>query len=195
MGLPLRLVRQLSRQEIKALLRSAHKVRLKPRERLIESGATAREVFLIRKGLIRSYVANERGEDITVSFRHEHQVIASPYILLFGEPARTTSEAVEATTVFRIDYDVLQSVVARHPELKDQQRQVLLQLLKQAIQRVESLLLHSPEERYLNFLTEHPGLVNRVHDKYIAHYLGITPVSLSRIRRRLLDRSRDGEGS
>ena len=58
-------------------------------------------------------------------------------------------------------------------------------MLKESIERVESFTLHSPEERYINFVKSKPNIVNRVPDKYIATILGMTPVSLSRIRKRI----------
>jgi CRP/FNR family transcriptional regulator, anaerobic regulatory protein len=55
-------------------------------------------------------------------------------------------------------------------------------------QRLSSLLLQSPEERYVQLLRERPKVVQRVPQYMIASYLGITPEALSRIRRRLADR-------
>ncbi len=57
--------------------------------------------------------------------------------------------------------------------------------MKQAFQRVESFVLLSPEERYLKYMQDYPSVINRAPDKYIANVLGITPVSLSRIKGRI----------
>jgi len=58
-------------------------------------------------------------------------------------------------------------------------------MLKEAMERIESFVLLSPTERYLKLIEEKPDIVNRVPDKYLSTYLGITPVSLSRIRKRI----------
>ena len=58
-------------------------------------------------------------------------------------------------------------------------------IIQQAFQRIESFVFLSPEERYKKFITDHPKLANRVPDMYIASILGITPVSLSIIKRRI----------
>lgn len=57
--------------------------------------------------------------------------------------------------------------------------------MKRMVMHTESFILYSAEERYLNFVKNNPDIVNRVPGKYIANVLGITPVSLSRIRKRI----------
>jgi hypothetical protein len=61
----------------------------------------------------------------------------------------------------------------------------LMQMLSDTLKSIESFVTQSPEERYRNLIAERFDLVNRVPDKYIASMLGITPVSLSRIRKRI----------
>jgi FixJ family two-component response regulator len=58
-------------------------------------------------------------------------------------------------------------------------------MLAQSMDRIESFVLLSPEERYRQLVEQKPNIVNRVPNKYIATFLGITPVSLSRLRRRM----------
>ena len=67
---------------------------------------------------------------------------------------------------------------------------VFQKMMRHQLARVESFVLNSPEERYLKYIKDYPDLINRVPDKYIAHVLGITPVSLSRIRKRISDKSK-----
>ena len=57
--------------------------------------------------------------------------------------------------------------------------------MKAAYRRIDAFVMLSPEERYLQFVENNPDMINRVHNKYIANMLGITPVSLSRIRKRI----------
>jgi hypothetical protein len=58
-------------------------------------------------------------------------------------------------------------------------------IMKQAFQRVESFVFLSPEERYQKYIQDYPNVINRAPDKYIANVLGITAVSLSRIKGRI----------
>jgi CRP-like cAMP-binding protein len=84
-----------------------------------------------------------------------------------------------------LDYDVLQDIVSANPKLDANRKYVLQQMLKEALGRIDTFVLMSPEERYLAYVDQNPEIVNRVPDKYIANVLGITPVSLSRIRKRV----------
>jgi CRP-like cAMP-binding protein len=150
-----------------------------------KEGETKKDVFLIRKGLVRAYKVNEKGDKITTSIRWENKIVASPNIILFGEPSQHYFETLEPTDVLYLDYDVLQTIITSNPKLEANRKFILQNLLKEALQRIDSFVLLTPEERYLDFIKENPDIVNRVPDKFIANVLGVTPVSLSRIRRRI----------
>ena len=95
-------------------------------------------------------------------------------------------EALEPTKVYTIDYEAYcRRWPQKTPDIFELNRMRILgkRILKQAFQRVESFVLLSPEERYLKYLKDYPNVIDRAPDKYIAHVLGITPVSLSRIRK------------
>lgn len=62
--------------------------------------------------------------------------------------------------------------------------------MKRAFQRIESFVFLSPEERYKKYVKDYPNVIDRAPDKYIANVLGITPVSLSRIRTRIASKKR-----
>ncbi|MEO1413480.1 MAG: Crp/Fnr family transcriptional regulator [Bacteroidota bacterium] len=182
--------RELSFSDIQVVLRSA---RLRSFERgdcLIREGERRKEVFLIRKGLVRLYRITDRGDEITTAVRWENKVVASPYLILFDQPAQQYFEALEPTDTFCIDYDKLQSIVESHPKLEASRKYVFHNILKEALQRIDSFVLLTPEERYLNFVQSVPDITNRVPDKYLANILGITPVSLSRIRKRIAERKK-----
>jgi hypothetical protein len=83
------------------------------------------------------------------------------------------------------DHAVLESIFNRNPRLEKNRKMFLREVVKKSSDRVRSFVLMNAEERYLKFINDFPDLSNRVPDKYIAHVLGITPVSLSRIRKRL----------
>ena len=128
---------------------------------------------------------NEKGEEITTMVRWEDQFFSSHDIILHNRPSRFYYQALEKTELLVIDYDLAQEIMKRNPKLEQGRKHFLLGMLKESIERVESFTLHSPEERYMEFIKEKPDIVNRVPDKYIATILGMTPVSLSRIRKRI----------
>ncbi len=153
---------------------------------LIPEGCSSKHIFYVRKGLIRSYFSNDKSEDVTFQLYPETQFVANVHSILFHEPSRFIYQATEPSRVYSFEYDTYYQFLAKNPELLDLNRKYMSQrIMKQAYQRIETLLLLNPEGRYLKLITDYPGLVNRVPDKYIANVLGITPVSLSRIRRRI----------
>ncbi|MCI4648039.1 Crp/Fnr family transcriptional regulator [Phaeodactylibacter sp.] len=180
-----KLGRDLSFSDIQDLLKNSKAVSFAPGELLIKEGQLRKEVFWVRKGLVRGFRVTEKGEEITTMFRWEDQAFASPNLILFDEPALQYFETLEPTEVFKIDYDKVQTIIKNNPKLEANRVIILQNTLKEALQRIDSFLLLSPEERYLDFIRTNPDISNRVPNKYLANVLGITPVSLSRIRKRV----------
>ena len=177
--------KELSLKDIQVLLKAAKNGSFRKKELLINEGSKRNDVFYIKSGLVRCFNINDKGEEITLKLIPEHQVVANVDLILFSQTSRFFYEALENTEVFFIDYDVLQDLVSRNPKLEANRKYVLQRLLKESMERVESFVLLTPEERYLRFVKDYPGITNRVQDNYIANVLGITPVSLSRIRKRI----------
>ena len=177
--------KELSLKDIQVLLKASKNGSFSKKELLINEGSKRNDVFYIKSGLVRCFNINDKGEEITLKLIPEHQVVANVDLILFSQASRFFYEALENTEVFFIDYDVLQDLVSRNPKLEANRKYVLQRLLKESMERVESFVLLTPEERYHRFVKDYPGITNRVQDKYIANVLGITPVSLSRIRKRI----------
>ncbi len=155
-------------------------------EIFIEKGMVEKDLFFIRKGLTRSYFINEKGDEITFQLFPENYVMGNVHALLFNEPSKFVYQALEDTKVYVIDSDSFQNMIAQNPNVLNLNQMNFRNIpLKQAFQRVESFVLFSPEERYLKYMKDHPTVINRAPDKYIANVLGITPVSLSRIKGRI----------
>lgn len=177
--------RELSFSDIQILLKSAKSKSLAPNEYLIKENSIKKEIYFIQKGLIRTFAINEKGEEITIGLSWEHQPYASIDIIVMNQPSRYYAQALEPTEVLFMDYDLLQSIISKNPKLLTSRKFMWQKMLKRAHERIESFVLYSPEERYARFVEENPDIINRVPNKYIANVLGITPVSLSRIRSRI----------
>lgn len=168
-----------------ALFRHLTIMSIEKGEIILQNGKAHREVYFIRKGLVRAYYTNEEGEEITFQLFPEYHVFGSFYSLLFDEPSRFTFQALERTKFYKVDFDSFHNVIQHSTVVNLNKLGVGKMAMKQAFQRVESLVLLTPEERYLKYMQDYPNVINRVPDKYIAHVLGITPVSLSRIKGRI----------
>lgn len=180
--------RGLSMKDVQGLVQVAHRKSFEPLDYLIQEGSSKKEVFYIRKGLVRAFSINDKGEEITTGLRWEHQFVVSPDVILLNQASRFYYQALEQTETLSLDYDLLQTIVENNPQLQKNRKFILQKTLADALERIESFVLYSPEERYIRFVETKPDIVNRVPGKYIANILGITPVSLSRIRKRIADR-------
>ena len=87
-----------------------------------------------------------------------------------------------------MNYDTLQRIFESNMKFESNRKYVFQKIIRQMLKRLESFVLYSPEERYQLYIKDYPNIVNRVPDKYIANVLGITPVSLSRIRKRIAEK-------
>ncbi|MDX1903638.1 MAG: Crp/Fnr family transcriptional regulator [Thermonemataceae bacterium] len=180
-----RIGKSLSFGDVQVLLQKAQRKTLEQGECLIEEGGTKKEIYFIAKGLVRAFKLNSSGEEVTTSLWWENQVIGNYDIIFFSQSSQFYFEALEKTEILFIDYEVLQHIISRNPKLETHRKFVLHEILRQSIKRIESFVLLSPEERYIEFMKANPKLIHRVPDKHIANILGITPVSLSRIRKRI----------
>lgn len=175
----------LSLNDVQSLLKASKLESFKAQSYLMEQGSQNRKVYFLTKGLVRFFIVNDKGDEITTLIRWEDQTFLNPDVILFDIPSRYYIQALEDTRAFTLDYDQLQAILSKNPKLEKNRKHILLNILKETLTQRESFVLYSPEERYLNFVEAKPDIINRVPGKYIANILGITPVSLSRIRKRL----------
>lgn len=160
-------------------------VKLEAGEAYIREGDTSKRFAFIERGIIRAYTTKANGEEATLFVRWDGQLIASHDTIIHHQAARFIYRALEPTQLLEMDYDVLEGVLKEHPEYEPLRNHFLMRMLAEALHGIESFVLWSPQERYQQLVANRLDIVNRVPDKYIASMLGITPVSLSRIRRRI----------
>ncbi len=148
-------------------------------------GEVATKVFLVFRGCLRSYFVKENGSDITSQFFIEEQMVTSIESVMSGTPTRSYIETIEDSEIGIIQMKSLLALAQELDIAKDQFIGVLLSKLTNYMNLHASFILDNPEKRYRKLQQDNPELVSRLPLQYIASYLGITPVSLSRIRARI----------
>lgn len=147
---------------------------------ILHRGEQISQVGVVLKGLIRVYDKNNK----TVWLVSENNVYGSMEILALQRPSSLTYEALEETTMFLLNYDDLENSIKDHPNIAT----LLLMYWKSTAMDIYGNLysfLHlTPEERYLQLLQQNSKLILRVKSKDLATYLGMHPVSLSRLKKR-----------
>lgn len=154
------------------------------RATLLREGDFARYMFFIKQGCLRLWF-NKDGKDITVQFFVENQAVSSLENFLARTRSMFSIESVEPTTTAMIRRDDWDELFQLAPALKDGLLALVIQRMEVYAQLFLSRIKDSPRERYAALARERPDLIARVPQHYIASYLGITPVSLSRIRGRI----------
>ncbi|MFO0696272.1 MAG: Crp/Fnr family transcriptional regulator [Polyangiales bacterium] len=162
---------------------------LRPRELgkgelFLRAGVVATEVAVVVRGLLREYFALSDGTERTKAFVVEAELSGSLADLLSGVPSRAFIVAEEPTRVLVGSHAAFRELASRSPAWAELGRRSLEALLLRKAEREYELLGLDAEERYASFATRFPGLEARVAAKHVASYLGITPVHLSRLRRR-----------
>lgn len=181
----LTIFKELSFKDMYELVTLAKTRKLTAGEIYINVNTTYHKVAFIKSGLIRAYHLKENGEEQTLLLRWENQFIASVDTVVFEKESRFIYHALEDTVVMELDFSKAQPIIDNNPRLSAKRNTFILGILAESMERVESFVLLSPEERYLKLVHDKPDIVNRVSNKYLATLLGITPVSLSRIRKRI----------
>ncbi len=178
-------INELNADEVFGFLEHTSVLKLNAGDIFLKQGSRKSNIYFVKEGLIRSYLVNEKGEEITNRLRYENQVMSCYEIDLLNEPSRFNLQALEPTELIVMEVKTMQQIVHGNPKLEPGLRFFMNSSLVQALTVVDDFMLLSPEQRYLKFVKEHPELLNRVPNKYIANVLGITPQSLSRIRKRI----------
>lgn len=164
------------------LLNIAEERHYKKGQLLLRTGEPCNQVCYILSGIIRSYYLDIGGNDVTKNFYTEDSIMMEESLLGYTQNI-CTYEALENCTVFLLNSTQVKNFIMQNDYLKNLYLMGLENGIRYKITRENEFLMQNATERYLNFCKRYPKLEKRVKQAYIASYLGITPESLSRIRR------------
>lgn len=154
-----------------------------PKTILLEEGKVADRLYLIRKGCLRLFFYNE-GKDMTFQFFFEGDFVASFDSLYKRTPSLFYLESIEPTELTAIRREDFYNQINNNLSFRQLYEKKLIDRFHAYQQLFLSRIKNTPQQRYEELLKEYPNIIQRVPQHYIASYLGITPVSLSRIRNR-----------
>lgn len=156
---------------------------LRKGEHLLAQGQVCNKLFFVKKGCLRLYYMADNIE-ITVWFSFENNSAIELSSFLSGAPSEYFIEAVEDSEIFYLHKSELNSLYERHPEMQKIMRAFWEDVILNLLKRFTSLQKDSSEKRYLDLMNQ-PIYLQRIPQKYLASYIGVTPSSLSRIRRNI----------
>lgn len=152
---------------------------------LLKINDLCKHSFFVEKGLLRSYTLDEDGKEHVIQFAPENWFIVDRSSVYFNDPSESIIDAIEDTEVVFIDEDFMCRAADVNPIFGRYNDKLLHNHIRQMQKRINRLLSATALKRYLNFIEMYPDLLLRVPQWMIASYLGITPESLSRVRKEL----------
>lgn len=173
----------------------ATKIRcMKRGEYIVRIGEVLNEVCFMEKGITRGYFLDVNGKDVTDCFSFSCGSTVMPFCQLeLDIPSPMTIEVLEDARFFCISISDVIELQNKYMEVTKLYNQLLIKALNEHWKLKQILNSYTAVQRYQWFLNEYPGLIGKVSNKYIASFLGMTPVTLSRLRRVLKDELKKGE--
>ncbi|WP_339920795.1 Crp/Fnr family transcriptional regulator [uncultured Flavobacterium sp.] len=171
----------VSKEAENAIKEISSVIKIKKNKDLQTVGHTCKTIYFINKGIARIYYYYD-GVDITESFAFENNIIARVESLFTGKPSRKAIQVLEDSEIIAISAIQLFDLYDTYPEIERLFRKIFEAGYLDTVNRMEAIQFHSAAERYTSLIKEQPTLLQRIPLKHIASYLGITQVTLSRIR-------------
>ena len=163
------------------LMPNAKKVELHKKQVVLQEGEISKAIIYVETGCLRSWY-NHDGKDVSLQFFLEGQMVSSLENFKLGLPSQFTLEALLPSTVYILPKDEFEQLLTESIVMKD----LVLDMTSAQLIHYQHLFLSrikdSPQQRYEALVKEQPELIKLIPQHYIASYLGITSVSLSRIR-------------
>ena len=150
---------------------------------LLKEGELSNECYLIFKGCIRSYLIKD-GEEKTIEFYTEEQSV-TPVNFGTEAPSEYYFECIEDTIACVGSPQQESEMFQKYPQVESASRVMMEKMMADYQTSFANFKVTSVQDRYLKIQTERPNLIQRVPQYQLASYLGVTPESLSRIRKRL----------
>ena len=174
----------VSDKNIESLLKISELKKVKAGTQLIKLGEVPTKAYMIMSGIIRCYLITESGKEFNKSFYLPVNVVGPLTALINNTPSIFVFESLIDSEVYEVDYLKLKSLCEKRIEVNILYSKVLESVYVRYESRLVELISMEAKDRYLELKKKIPNVDELIPQYHIASYLGITPVQLSRIRKK-----------
>ncbi|EPY09840.1 Crp/Fnr family transcriptional regulator [Paenibacillus alvei] len=175
----------LTEEEQRAVLEDIYLEEYKKGTVLLRQGDVPTNCYFVLQGCVRQYLIHESGKEVTINFYTEEQAITSINAHKQDKCSEYTFTCLEDTVLVVGELAVEKDMFRKYGQLESLTRQMVEEKFSQVQDEYAAFIASTPEERFKALLQNRPGLIDRVPQHQLASYLGITPESLSRIKKRV----------
>lgn len=154
----------------------------------LEEGKRSYEYLFLEEGMMRSFLFDTEGTEVTMNFYTPGTVVFEPASFFQHIPAPESIQALTDCHAWKITFNELNALFHALPAFRETGRAILVRTLVSLKMRTLSVINQTAEQRYASLLLSQPDIFRHVPLKYIASYLGVTDTSLSRIRKEFVQR-------
>lgn len=176
---------EINEEEETIILSAFEPLTVKKKEDLLKPGEVCKYVYFIVKGCLRSYYVDTKGNEHIYQIRLDNSWISDLESFFSQRPSKYYIETLEDSELLCVSFDRLERLYNEVPKLERYFRILFQKAYINSLERLNATMWESAVDRYNELLKEHSDIFQRVPLIYIASYLGITPESLSRIRRNI----------
>lgn len=173
----------LTDKELKEITDKFRTKSIKKNEFLLRQGKICKDFIFVLKGCLRMYFIKD-GIEISVWFAFPNSITSEIYSFIAQMPSDYFVQAIEDCELLYISKTTLNQLYTTHPKMQDMMRKFWEDILLHIIERFSSLQNDTAEQRYLD-LMNNPEYLQMIPQKYLASFIGVTPTSLSRIRKKI----------
>ncbi|MFA5245240.1 MAG: Crp/Fnr family transcriptional regulator [Pedobacter sp.] len=159
--------------------------KLRKKQYLLQEGDICKTIAFVEKGILKAYSTDEQGNEHIIQFGLEGWIISDLYSFLTNEPAVYNIEAIEDSELVLISKSAHEELLLKVPKYETFTRLNITNAYLTMQKRITSIISSPLEERYAKFIEIYPDIVQRVPQHMIASYMGLSPETLSRVRRRI----------